>query len=325
MSYPTACCTSGISQSLLVKDFNGDGNLDLAAATYQGGVSLSLGNGDGTFQTSTFYAAGSNDSALVAVDLNNDGKPDLAIADGSSPGFITVLLNIAPAPAVSLSPTSLRFSGRFVGTRSTGISIKLSDSGTAPLLISSIALGGTYPGDYSETSNCGISLAVAASCSITIKFTPSAPGSRPASLLISDNALPGLQSVPLSGTGVAPVSLTTQITFNSQLVGATSAALNASLQNNLSTAVTISSITIAGANPGDFSYTTKCGTTLSKGSSCPISVRFSPTASGSRSATLLVSDSASNSPQTTTLTGTGFVPITLTPSACRSQRRARIR
>jgi hypothetical protein len=94
VSYPTTCCISGISQSLLVRDFNGDGNLDLAATTYQGGVCLLLGKGDGTFQTSTFYAAGSNDSGLAVVDLNNDGRPDLAIADGSSPGFVTVLLNI---------------------------------------------------------------------------------------------------------------------------------------------------------------------------------------------------------------------------------------
>jgi hypothetical protein len=94
VSYPTPCCASGLSQSLLVRDFNGDGSLDLAATTSQGGVNLLLGNGDGTFQTSTSYLAGGNNYGLVAVDLNNDGKPDLAIADGNSPGFVTILLNI---------------------------------------------------------------------------------------------------------------------------------------------------------------------------------------------------------------------------------------
>lgn len=70
--------------SLVVADFNGDGNLDIVAGA--AGVLL-LGNGDGTFQSPlTLGAAG---TGMVAGDFNGDGKPDLADSG------VTVLLNIA--------------------------------------------------------------------------------------------------------------------------------------------------------------------------------------------------------------------------------------
>ena len=62
-------------------DFNGDGRTDLAAGDGNGFVSVLLGNGDGTFQPATEYAAGSNPGAIVAGDFNGDGRLDLAVTD----------------------------------------------------------------------------------------------------------------------------------------------------------------------------------------------------------------------------------------------------
>jgi hypothetical protein len=76
---------SSLPQSLVVKDFNGDGSLDLASTNYYGGVNLLLGNGDGTFQTPTSYFAGGNNYGLAAVDLNHDGKPDLVTTSAGTP------------------------------------------------------------------------------------------------------------------------------------------------------------------------------------------------------------------------------------------------
>jgi murein DD-endopeptidase MepM/ murein hydrolase activator NlpD len=95
--------TSGLSTpsswghvtSVAVGDFNGDGKLDLAAAGYSiaaGGVTILLGNGDGTFtQTNTSNPTGYFPYSLVLADFNGDGKLDLAVANQDS-ATATILL-----------------------------------------------------------------------------------------------------------------------------------------------------------------------------------------------------------------------------------------
>ncbi len=79
--------------SIVAGDFNGDGHLDLAVAYAGGqfwwgnvpsGVSVLLGNGDGTFQPQVTYAVGSDPDSIVAGDFNGDGRLDLAVANGGS-------------------------------------------------------------------------------------------------------------------------------------------------------------------------------------------------------------------------------------------------
>jgi len=77
--------------------------------------------------------------------------------------------------------------------------------------------------------------------------------------------------------------------------------------------VTLTGITIS--TTGEFSVSsTTCGTSVAASGTCTIDVVFSPTQTGKLTGTLSVSDSASNSPQTAALTGTGEVPATLTPA-----------
>ena len=71
-------------EDVLVADFNGDGNLDIAAANASSNdVSLLMGNGDGTFQEAVNYANLLGEFSLVnteisAGDLNGDGVFDQA-------------------------------------------------------------------------------------------------------------------------------------------------------------------------------------------------------------------------------------------------------
>ncbi len=82
VNYPG--CTTGNALKILLADFNRDGNTDIALGcsdgTANGGLVIILGNGDGSFQTPTFYSTG--DVASIAIgDFNNDGIMDIALTD----------------------------------------------------------------------------------------------------------------------------------------------------------------------------------------------------------------------------------------------------
>ena len=102
-------------------------------------------------------------------------------------------------------------------------------------------------------------------------------------------------SIPL--VTIAPASLT----FSSQGLGSTSPAQNVTLTNGASSAMSIASV----ATTGDFAETNNCGASLAASGSCAISVTFRPTAAGSRTGTLVVTDSGIGSPHSVALTGTG--------------------
>ena len=81
----TSSLLSVYPTSVDVADFNGDGNLDLVLTNSSppSGVAIVLGNGDGTFQnTPILYSAGLLPAGVVSLDVNGDGKPDLAVAGG---------------------------------------------------------------------------------------------------------------------------------------------------------------------------------------------------------------------------------------------------
>ena len=110
----------------------------------------------------------------------------------------------------------------------------------------------------------------------------------------------------LTGTGVVQAQVSPiSVTFGPQRVRTTSGPREVTLTNNLSTALAIGSIMFRGAGPGDFAQTNTCGSRLGPRSQCAIFVTFRPQATGARSATLNVNDSANNTPQTVTLGGTG--------------------
>jgi uncharacterized repeat protein (TIGR03803 family) len=112
---------------------------------------------------------------------------------------------------------------------------------------------------------------------------------------------------------VPPASLSpTGAAFANQLVQTTSVAKTFTLTNNLSTALKITGIAFTGADPGDFAQTNTCGGSVASQGNCTISVTFTPTAAGSRTATLSITDPAKNGPQTALLTGLGTSSTTST-------------
>ena len=102
------------------------------------------------------------------------------------------------------------------------------------------------------------------------------------------------------------------LTFNSQMVNTTSPSQVVTLSNNQTTDLNISGI----SDSGDFAQTNNCGSSVAAGATCAITVTFTPTATGARSGTITVTDSATDSPQTASLAGTGVTTaVTLSPSS----------
>jgi len=128
----------------------------------------------------------------------------IAGACGGGGGGVGVSPSPSPAPTVSLSTTSLTFASQNTGTTSIPLSVELGNDGNALLSISSITISGTNATDFAQTNNCGSSVAPGSPCNISVTFTPSAAGSRTASISISDNASGSPQTISLNGTGVAP-------------------------------------------------------------------------------------------------------------------------
>jgi sugar lactone lactonase YvrE len=114
---------------------------------------------------------------------------------------------------------------------------------------------------------------------------------------------------------------TSSISFPSEGTGVASPAQNVTIKNNgFGTALAISKVAIGGTDTKDFAISSNaCGSSLLAGSSCTIGVTFTPTTTGSRSATLTITDNASGGSQNVSLTGTGLaesftIPKPATPA-----------
>jgi hypothetical protein len=218
-----------------------------------------------------------------------------------------VLLLSAPLAhtqaVVSLSPNSLTFASQTIGTTSSAQTVMLTNTGTSSLNISKINFAGNAAPDYSQSNNCGSTVAAGASCTFTITFDPAFTGSRIATINITDNAAGSPQKITLSGTGAlsivkfGPASLT----FGKQAVGTTSPVKKVTLTNNGSVALNISSIT----GNSEFAQTNTCGSSLAPGASCSVSVTFTPAAMWTRWGYVAVNDDANDTPQLIPVAGLG--------------------
>ncbi len=301
--------------SVQTADLNGDGKLDLAVTkvlSYT--LSILLGNGDGTFQPHVNYDTAAHPLAVAIGDFNGDGRLDLATANFAESNA-TVLVQ---AGFVQLSPASVTFADQPVGTTSTAQSVTLSNSGSALLAISSVAITGTNAGDFAQTNTCGSSVPAGANCTISVTFTPTAAGTRAGAVTITDDANSPQQTITLTGTGLQPaVTLSPGgLTFGSQLVGTTSAAQAVTLTNSGNASLSISSTAITGTNSGDFAQSNTCGASVAVGGTCAFSITFTPTTRGTKTATLAITDNAPGSPQSIALTGTGTAPaVSFSPTS----------
>jgi hypothetical protein len=216
-------------------------------------------------------------------------------------------------------PASVTFSAQGTGFASLAQAITLQNNGTLPVSLSAFVIGGKHASDFSiDANSCSESLDVAAACTIGVTFTPSATGRRTAVLTITDDALGSPQSITLTGTGEASQKqLSLSATVLTLGVSNTGTATSSSVQltNSGSTSVAFSAYSINGTNAADFKIgQNTChasfANVLPANGACTISVTFTPSAPGLRTAALQIADNASGSPQTISLNGSGESVVT---------------
>jgi sugar lactone lactonase YvrE len=203
---------------------------------------------------------------------------------------VIALSGMGQQAGVSVTPTSLAFGSAPIvspaqasSAAGTSLSVTISNTGGAPL-----ELGGfSTQGDFTEADNCGASVAPASTCTLTVKFAPTALGHRTGTLTITDNAGGGSQRVSLEGDG-SPAGLILRppvINFGVQPKGATSKAQTATLSNN--TGQAISDLAILAS--GEYSETDNCGAALANAASCTLNITVTPATVGAVTGTVAIS------------------------------------
>jgi hypothetical protein len=222
-----------------------------------------------------------------------------------------------PAP-VTLLPPLLSFAS-MVNVTTAAQNFTLSNNTSSSLPITSILLSGSGASVFAQTNNCGTTLAANSTCQIAVTFTPTVSGQSIATVTVSDvvGGTPATQTAGMTGLTGLPnaILVEDQLNFGSQNVGITSAVKNLTLTSTGVVPLTISSITLTGTDTSQFAIgATTCGTTLAPLAHCTIPVTFTPTSDSPVvnsvtipfSAYVSVVDNAPNTPQRSTLTGTGI-------------------
>ncbi len=206
------------------------------------------------------------------------------------------------APATdTIAPLALTFAQQQIGTSSTPQTVILTNAGGVPLTLIAASVS---PGDFAVVNGCGTSLAPNATCAFHVTFSPTAIGTRTATLTITDQF--HYQTVTLTGTGIAGpgVSLTPiSLSFPPTGVGLAAVAQTLTLTNNGSLPLNISSVA---ASSGFTIAANSCGPSLAVGAACTLTIVFAPTAPGNFAGTLIFTDNATHGTQTTNLTGMGI-------------------
>jgi len=302
----------GTLTNFAVGDFDRDGKLDVAGLLAVTGappeLKIFFGNGDGTFSAGPAPHAGGSPVAIATGDINHDGILDLVIGNqaefGGIPSNVSILLGNGDGsfqnPIVttsgneisSIAISDFNLDGKQdvlianTGWNDVGLLLGNGDGTLQPAV--QFYLGNSF-GNLNPAYN---SLAVA---DFDLNGGPdvAVAGSTGVSLLLNT----------LGNAGPAALLSANTLSFGNLPIGQTSSAQNVTLSYNGSTDLSISAVTISGSAAGDFQQTDDCGNALRAGATCTISVIFSPQNTGTRSATLQISDSASNSPQTVSLSG----------------------
>ena len=286
--------TSSSPQSVTLTN-NGNATLNISNMQVSTGftqtnncpVQLAFGSSC-TFQIIFTPTAGGAVTGALTLTDDAPTSPQTVALSGS--GYVTT---------ATVTPAGLTYANQNLNSTSAAQTITVTNTGVNVMAVSGV----TASGAFAQTNNCTSVAANGGVCTIDVTFTPNAAGSLTGAITINDDAQGNPHVVSLSGTGIAGAAnlSATILNFGAQTVGTTSQVQTVTVTNNGNASLVIGAI---GAS-GDFSQTNNCSSVVASGT-CSIQVTFVPTSSGSRTGSLTLVDSAVDSPQIVSLTGSGI-------------------
>jgi hypothetical protein len=314
--------TVGATSDLSVTINNtGSANLNISATSLTGSGSgnFSITGGGGA---ATITAGGSKSITLrFSPSATGAVLANLSIAnnDPDENPFTVALSGTGVSPEINVSPTSYAFGSHEINSSAT-TTFTVTNQGSATLSVTNASLTGTNASEFAINSGGGsFTLAASASRSIVVAFNPTTAGSKTASLhIVSDDADEGTLDLALSGTGTVIPDIavsSASANFGSVLIGAYAEA-TVTVSNTGTGMLSITGTSLTGSNTDQFSIQTGGGsTTLAPAGTRNIVLRFTPTATGAKSASLsIASDDPDENPVIVTLAGTGVDPeINISP------------
>ncbi|WP_376695103.1 choice-of-anchor D domain-containing protein [Wenzhouxiangella sp. EGI_FJ10305] len=212
-------------------------------------------------------------------------------------------------PSIGLTPDSLDFGNREVGTTSDPLSILLENGGPADLEVDSIsAAGASFSTADGSCATPPFSLPAGSSCTLEYTFSPDAPGPATETVTLESNAPDAPHEIQLQGNGIqAGLVLDPGVLdFGNQEVGTGSSPISVSIENSGDAELRVESATspIAPFAAADGT----CGSapfTLTPGATCTLGYSFSPAATGEASQSIALKSNAPDGPHQFELQGNG--------------------
>ncbi len=251
---------------------------------------------------------------------------DIVVAANKTVGGINASLGITPPPPVAPEITVLNGNANINGGGAVSfgnvnrganrtVSLTIKNTGTSPLTGIFAGISGGTSADYLVTSSPAATLAPNAMTTVSVKFTPSAAGSRTTTLRIASNdADENPFVISLSGTGVsipkiavlngrANLNTGSTAAFGTVTAGATKT-ITLTIKNTGSANLARIKASLKGGQAKQFAIVTKPAATLAPGKSTKVKITFKPKAAGARSAALwIASNDADKNPFVIKLSG----------------------
>jgi hypothetical protein len=211
-----------------------------------------------------------------------------------------------------ITPDPLDLGGSRVGVPAPPGQVALTATGDASVVVSAVSVGGADPGDFSVGPSCvGVTLEPGGPpCVVDVGFTPTGGGPRTATIIVGSDAVNDPTVGVLRGTGLrgALVIEPDPLDLGSSPIGSAAPTRQVLIRSVGSVPVDISSVTVAGPAVADFTpsgFAPCLAADLPPGGSCTADVTFTPSASGLRTASIVVGSDAETSPTVGGLRGTG--------------------